>query len=86
MSWRRKPARSGISSRAAECLRARATISLSGTALIKRCGEDAPIQAAMRADALLDEGDLDGQAAWRQILAAIEELLRKEPGEGEGVH
>ncbi len=40
----------------------------------------------MRADALLDEGDLDGQAVWRQILAAIEELLRKEPGEGEGVH
>ncbi len=54
--------------------------------LIKRYGEDAPIQAAMRADELLDEGDLDGQAVWRQIFAAIEELLRKEPGEGEGVH
>ncbi len=49
--------------------------------LIKRYGEDAPIQAAMRADALLDEGDLDGQAVWRQILAAIDELLRQEPGD-----
>ncbi len=59
---------------------------LSAAAMIKRYGEDAPIQAAMRADALLEEGDLDGQAVWRQVLAAIEELLRKEPGEGEGVH
>ncbi len=54
--------------------------------LIKRYGEDAPIQAAMRADKLLDEGDMEGSALWRQILAAIEELLRQEPGEDEGVH
>ena len=59
---------------------------MSGTALIKRYGEDAPIQATMRADKLLDEGDMEGSALWRQILAAIEELLRQEPGEGEGVH
>ncbi len=58
----------------------------SAATLIKRYGEDAPIQAGMRVDALLDESDLDGQAVWRQILAAIEALLRKEPGEGEGVH
>ncbi len=58
----------------------------SAAALIKRYGEDALIQAAMRADALLDEGDMEGSAVWRQILAAIEELLRKEPGEAEGVH
>jgi hypothetical protein len=38
-------------------------------------GEDAPIHAAMRADELLDAGDIDGQAVWKQILAAIEELL-----------
>ncbi len=28
--------------------------------LVKRHGEDAPIEAAMRADALLEKGDLDG--------------------------
>ncbi len=44
------------------------------------------IRLVGRADELLDEGDLDGQTMWRQKSAAIEELLRKEPGEGEGVH
>ncbi len=28
----------------------------------------------MRADDLLDQGDLDGAAAWRRIIKAIEEL------------
>ena len=42
--------------------------------LIKQHGDDAPIHAAMRADELLDAGDMDGQAVWKQILAAIEEL------------
>ena len=43
--------------------------------LIKQHGEDATIHAAMRADELLDAGDINGQAVWKQILAAIEELL-----------
>ena len=34
------------------------------------------------ADELLDAGDMDGQAVWKQILAAIEELLSKEALEG----
>ena len=46
--------------------------------LIKRHGDDAPIHAAMRADALLKAGDIDGQAVWKQILAAIDELLSTE--------
>ena len=46
--------------------------------LIKQHGEDAPIHAAMRADELLDAGDLGGQAVWRRILAAVEELQSKE--------
>ncbi len=54
--------------------------------LIDEHGEDAPTRAAMKADALLDEGDLDGSAVWRQILAAIEKLLREEPGVNEWVH
>ena len=32
----------------------------SANLLVKRHGEDAPIRAAMRADAMLEEGDLDG--------------------------
>ena len=46
--------------------------------LIKQHGEDAPIHAAMRTDELLDAGDLGGQAVWRRILAAVEELQSKE--------
>ncbi len=54
--------------------------------LIDEHGEDAPIRAAMKADALLDKGHMEGSAVWRRILVAIKELLRQEPGEGEGVH
>ncbi len=32
----------------------------------------------MRADAMLEKGDLDGYAAWKRILRAVEELLSKE--------
>ncbi len=40
----------------------------------------------MKADAMLDEGDLDGAAVWRQIVAAINELQREEPKPGERQH
>lgn len=46
--------------------------------LIQQHGADAPILAAMRADAMLDAGDLEGQAVWKRILAAVEELQSKE--------
>ncbi len=46
--------------------------------LVKRHGQDAPIHAAMRAEAMLDKGDLDGYAAWKRIVKAVEELLSKE--------
>ncbi len=32
----------------------------SAQVLVKQHGQDAPIQAAMRADAILDKGELDG--------------------------
>ncbi len=38
--------------------------------LIKQQGEDAPIHAAMRADAMLEAGDLDGYAVWKRVLKA----------------
>ena len=50
----------------------------SAQVLIDRHGDDAPIHAAMRADAMLEAGDLDGLATWKQILSAIDELLSKE--------
>ncbi len=34
----------------------------SAQVLVKRHGQDAPIHAAMRADAMLDKGDLEGCA------------------------
>ena len=46
--------------------------------LIERRGEDAPIHVAMRADVLLDHGDMDGVAVWKRILKAMDELLAKE--------
>jgi hypothetical protein len=54
--------------------------------LIKQHDEDAPIHAAMRADDLLDAGDLDGQAVWKRILTAVDELLSEERPEGAEVH
>ena len=39
-------------------------------------GADASIQAAMRAHALLDQGDIEGSAVWRAIVRAIKELRR----------
>ena len=51
----------------------------SANVLIKQHGEDAPIEAAMRADAMLDKGDLDGYAVWKRIVKAIEELQRMNP-------
>ena len=38
----------------------------SAQALIKQHGRDAPIHAAMRADAMLEKGDLAGCAAWKR--------------------
>ncbi len=54
--------------------------------LIDQHGDEAQIHAAMRADELLDKGDLDGQAVWLCILKAIEELLNTRPGNSTPVH
>jgi hypothetical protein len=42
--------------------------------MIRRHGDDAAMQAAMRADQLLDAGDLDGMLVWRAIIRAIDRL------------
>ncbi len=53
---------------------------------MKQHSQDASIEAAMRADAMLDKGDLEGCAAWRRILRAVEELQGTVPKPGKAVH
>jgi hypothetical protein len=45
---------------------------------LRERGEDAVIHAAMRADALLDAGDMDGQRVWLRVIDAIKVLSRME--------
>ena len=49
-------------------------------------GEDAPIEAAMRADELMEAGDTEGRAVWLRIGRAIKELQSKERPEDAEVH
>lgn len=44
-------------------------------------GVDAAAFAAIRADALLDAGDLEGSAVWRNTAKETEKLEAEEPGE-----
>ncbi len=54
--------------------------------LIKQFGDAADIEAAMRADELMDAGDMEGEAVWLRIMKAIEELLSEERPEDAEVH
>ena len=51
--------------------------------MMKRYGEDAALEAAQRADALLDKGDC---RMWQRIVKAIDELERAERCSDEGLH
>ena len=55
-------------------------------ATISRYGDGAALHAAHRADALLALGDMEGRRVWHRIERAINELQRREPGDGEEVH
>ncbi len=46
--------------------------------LVEKHGDEARIEAAMKADDMLERGDLDGQAVWLRILEAVRKLL--DPG------
>ncbi len=52
----------------------------SANLLVQQHGEDAPIEAAVRADAMLEAGDLDGHAVWKRVLRAVGELQGVKPG------
>ena len=58
----------------------------SASVLVKHHGPNAPIEAAMRADKLLDKGYLDGYAVWKRILRAVGELDRTEMELGSRMH
>jgi len=54
--------------------------------MIHMFGEDAQLRAAMRADALLDEGDMEGCSSWKQIAGAIADLQELRAGPDEKMH
>ncbi len=54
--------------------------------LVKHYGKDAAPEVAQRADAMLEKGSLDGQRVWKRVLAAVKEIQREEPREGEAVN
>ena len=54
--------------------------------LVKWHGAHAAIVAAQRADELPSAGDIEGCSVWKRILAAVTELTRTKPVEGERVN
>jgi hypothetical protein len=52
-------------------------------AMIEQFCDDASVRAAMRVDALLADGDLDGLRVWKRVLAAIRDIRREAPVDGE---
>jgi len=57
----------------------------SAIAMVIRYGDDAMLEAAVRA-VQLHAGDWQGALTWHRILDAIERLQAKAPAEGEKVH
>jgi triphosphoribosyl-dephospho-CoA synthetase len=58
----------------------------SANILLKRYGGEAVFIASKRADALLDQGDVQGSLSWVRIAKAITDLERKAAGNGDRVH
>jgi hypothetical protein len=54
--------------------------------IIQRYGDDAPLEAAKRADEMLEKGEMEGRRVWQRIMKAAVELRRVRPDEGQGVH
>ncbi len=53
---------------------------------IREHGDDAVIEAATNADALLDAGDLEGQRIWLRVIEAIKTLSSTSPSLGSTLH
>jgi len=52
----------------------------------KLYGADAAIHSAMRADKLMDQGDVEGFEMWNRVVALINELDWEMPRDGEVTH
>ena len=55
----------------------------SANELIKQYGDLADVEAAARADALLDMGDREGQRVWLRILKAVDQLQNLSTGDSQ---
>jgi len=55
-------------------------------AMVKRYAADAMLEAAARADQLLEDGDWQAAATWHRILDAIDRLQAPAPADGEAAH
>lgn len=53
----------------------------SAAVLIREHGDGAAVEAALKADAMLERGDLDGRAVWLRILRAVDVLQASHPAE-----
>ena len=49
-------------------------------------GAGAALEAAQRADAMLERGDMDGCAVWKRIVSAVEEIERTKRRQDEMAH
>ena len=58
----------------------------SAAVLIREHGQNAVLEAAQRADAMLEKGDMEGVAVWKRIVRAVGEIERKERRPGEPAH
>ena len=47
--------------------------------MIDRHGEEAPLFAAMRADKMLEGGDMAGRAVWLRIMRAVQSMIEMPP-------
>ena len=56
------------------------------SALVTEHGDNAGFVAALRADALLAQYDVDGHLVWKRIRKAIRELQRDKPTDDEWVN
>ncbi len=58
----------------------------SANVLIRDLGDGAALEAAQRADAMLEKGDMDGAAVWRRIVKAVEKIQCQDRRPGEAAH
>ena len=54
--------------------------------MLELYGADAGLRAAMRADALLEQGDTEGFFVWKRIVRAIDDLARPDRKADEQFH